>query len=116
MQHTKWRPARGSVLVILLLIALGAAACGPEATRQRNGGLGGSVRPDAPPTKISEPALVVQPTTNIPYATAGALPTLPALPTARAGPATPANQPAVPTAPSGPTNPGTPDLGGTPRP
>ncbi|HEY8598450.1 MAG TPA: hypothetical protein VIL85_08465 [Thermomicrobiales bacterium] len=116
MRHAKWRPARGSVLVILLLMALGIAACGPESTRQRNGGLGGSSRPSAPPTTISEPALVVQPTTNIPYATAGALPTLPALPTATTGPATPPSQPSVPTPPTGPSNPGTPGLGGTPRP
>jgi len=110
----------GGLTIALGLLALGIAACGPEATRVRDGGTGGSFRPTAPPTVVSEPALVVQPTTNIPYAMPGALPTLPALPTAQAGQATPSNQPAVPTNPAGPANPSTPGVTsgtpGTPRP
>lgn len=116
MNERGWRPSRGSIVVLLIFLALGVAACGPEATRTRDGGTGGSYRPAAPPTTVSEPALVVQPTTSIPYATAGPLPTLNPLPTVTVGPATPANQPAVPTAPTGPANPATPGLSGTPRP
>lgn len=109
-----------NLAIVLTVLALGIAACGPEGTRGRNGGLGGSSRPAAPPTVVSAPVLVVQPTTNIPYATPGALPTLPPLPTATVVQATPANQPAVPTAPANPSNPSTPGVvsgtPGTPRP
>ncbi len=115
-QRARWV----SVTIALGLLALGIAACGPEGTRVRDGGTGGSSRPPAPPTVVSEPALVVAPTTNIPYATPGPLPTLQALPTAAAGAATPSNQPAVPTGPAGPSNPSTPGVTsatpGTPRP
>lgn len=65
-----------SMVVLSALVVLSLAACGPEGSRTRNGGQGGSSRPDAPPTVVSAPALVVQATMNIPYATAGALPTL----------------------------------------
>ncbi len=118
--HTRHWSRWGSLTIALGLIGLGIAACGPEATRVRDGGLGGSYRPTAPPTVISEPALVVAPTMNIPYATPGPLPTLPPLPTATVGAATPGNQPAVPTGPAGPSNPSTPGVTsgtpGTPRP
>ena len=61
----------------LLALALFVVACGPEASRARDGGTGGSSRPAPPPTRVSAPELVVQPTTNIPYATEGPPPTLP---------------------------------------
>jgi len=119
MQMGRWS-RWGSLALVLGLVVLGIVACGPEGTRVRDGGLGGSYRPTAPPTVISEPALVVPPTMNIPYATPGALPTLQPLPTAAVGQATPSNQPAVPTAPAGPSNPSTPGVTsgtpGTPRP
>lgn len=114
MERKQWR--LGTLIAGLLLVALAIVACGPEAVRERNGGQGASNAISPPPTVVSAPALVVQPTTNIPYATAGALPTLPPLPTATLGPATPVNQPAVPTAPPGPANPATPGRGGTPQP
>lgn len=113
--HTRRWSKWGGLTIALGVIVLGIAACGPESTRMRDGGLGGSSRPTAPPSVVSEPALVVQPTTNIPYATPGALPTLQPLPTAAVGAATPANQPAVPTGPAGPANPATPGVvSGTP--
>lgn len=118
--HTWHRTRWGSVTIALGLLALGIAAGGPEGTRVRDGGTGGSSRPPAPPTVISEPALVVAPTMDIPYATPGSLPTLQTLPTATVGPTAPANQPAVPTGPAGPSNPSTPGVTsatpGTPRP
>ncbi len=69
--------------IFLALLAVAVMGCGPEAARTRNGGTGGSYRPAAPPTVVSEPRLVVQPTVNIPYAIPGPLPTLrPAVPAA----------------------------------
>lgn len=68
--------------VTLVVLALFVVACGPEDTRSRNGGLGGSSRPEPSPSLTSAPELISKPTANIPYATAGPLPTLSALPTA----------------------------------
>lgn len=84
-------------LVVLGAVA-GLIACGPEDARSRNGGLGGSSRPDAPPTVVSAPSLVVQATMNIPYATPGALPTLRPAP-----PGTPATPQGNPVATANPT-------------
>jgi hypothetical protein len=75
MQRPVWSWLAGTI-ALAVLVAGALIACGPEASRSRDGGLGGSSRGDAPPTRTSEPALVVQPTMNIPYATPGALPTL----------------------------------------
>jgi hypothetical protein len=65
------------VTAALLALALFAVACGPEASRTRDGGTGGSSRPAPAPTRVSAPELVVPPTANIPYATDGPMPTLP---------------------------------------
>lgn len=80
MAHRGWFWS-SSMVVLCAFIALFLMACGPEGSRIRNGGQGGSSRPAAPPTVVSAPALVVQPTMNIPYATPGALPTLRPVPT-----------------------------------
>lgn len=68
--------------VTLLVLTLSVAACGPEDTRSRDGGLGGSSRPEPSPSLTSAPELITRPTANTPYATGGPLPTLSALPTA----------------------------------
>jgi hypothetical protein len=86
--------------IVVAICGLFLIACGPEASRARNGGLGGSSRPTAPPTVVSEPSLVVHPTMNIPYATSGALPTL-----RPAAPATPGTPPGNPVATANPTPP-----------
>ena len=78
-----------------LLLALFAMACGPEDTRPRGGGTGGSSRPDAPPSVTSAPELITRPTSNIPYAQDAPLPTLPPLSPAAPGPAG-AGNPATP--------------------
>ena len=91
-------------VIVVAICGLFLAACGPEAARARDGGQGGSSRPAAPPTVVSEPALVVQPTMNIPYATSGALPTL--RPAAPGTPGTPPGNP-VATANPTPSQPGT---------
>ena len=73
-------------LVTMAILAIALAACGPEDSRARNGGTGGSSRPEAPPTETRAPDLIVRPTQDIPYATRGPLPTLPPAATAtRAG-------------------------------
>lgn len=90
-----------SALVMAATLALLIAACGPEDTRQRDGGLGGSSRPDARPTGTSAPELITRPTSNIPYASDAPLPTLAPLSTAPAGaPATPGFGVPTGTAPS----------------
>jgi hypothetical protein len=100
----QWMGSRlAGAAVVLAIGGLFLVACSPEASRARNGGLGGSSRPSAPPTVVSDPALVVQPTTNIPYATPGALPTL--RPAAPATPGTPQGNPVATTAPT-PSQPG----------
>lgn len=78
-----------------LLLALFAMACGPEDTRTRDGGTGGSSRPDAQPSVTSAPELITRPTANTPYAQDAPLPTLPPLPTAPPGTAG-ASNPATP--------------------
>ena len=87
-----WARSWGAALLVTLaLLALFVAACGPEATRGRDGGTGGSSRPEAPPTRTSAPELLVQPTANTPYAVEGTLPAL--RPAAAPGPGSPAATP-----------------------
>lgn len=97
-QHWSWRTG---IAIAALLGALFVVACGPEAGRTRNGGLGGSSRPAAPPTQTTNPELAVPATMNIPYATSGPLPTLPAVAPATPGFGVPTTTPvgtfAVPT-------------------
>lgn len=88
-------------LVMAAVLALFVGACGPEDTRTRDGGTGGSSRPEAPPSVTSAPELMSRPTANIPYATEAPLPTLPPLPTATTAGA----------GPGGPTGPATPGFG-----
>lgn len=97
------RPVRSwlaGTVVLVAFLAWFLAACGPEAGRTRDGGLGGSSRGAAPPTRTSAPALVVPATMNIPYATPGSLPTL--RPVA-ATPGTPGTPPGNPVATANPT-------------
>lgn len=75
MQRKNWPRLWWGSLVIVLLLALFVTACGPEAGRARNGGVGGSSRPEAPPTRTSAPELFVQPTARIPYTEQGPTPT-----------------------------------------
>ena len=93
------RPVRswlaGKVALVAILVG-SLVACGPEDARTRDGGLGGSSRGAAPPTRTSEPGLVVQPTMNIPYGTPGPLPTL--RPVAPGTPGTPGTPPGNPVA------------------
>ena len=111
-----WRSWLIGTFALVACTALALGGCGPEASRAQNGGLGGSFRPTAPPTVIGEPALVVRPTMNTPYASPGALPTL--RPAAPGTPGTPIGNPvatANPT-PQAPTA-GSPTPGaGTPTP
>ncbi|MDP9373423.1 MAG: hypothetical protein M3Q65_13420, partial [Chloroflexota bacterium] len=69
-----------SVAMVLVLLALSVMACGPEASRSRDGGTGGSSRPGAPtapPTGTGAPELRTVPTANTPYSVEGTLPALP---------------------------------------
>lgn len=108
-RRAAWSRSWFAPMVAVLALLLSVAACGPEDARQRNGGLGGSSRPEAPPTRTSAPELIVQPTANQPYATEGPLATLPAQQSQPAASPTPGF--AVPTTPPN-TIPVTP--GGTP--
>ena len=84
-----WR-AGASAAVALGLLALSIIACGPEDTRSRDGGTGGSSRPDAPATGTGAPELRTVPTANTPYTSETALPPLPTRAAAPGGtPATP---------------------------
>ena len=91
MAYRSWSWFTGTI-IFSALIVLFLIACGPEGSRTRDGGEGGSSRPAAPPTVVSEPSLVVKPTMNIPYATPGALPTLRPAP-ASASPGNPVTTP-----------------------
>lgn len=102
MRRSGWsRSWWASMLTTLALLALLAAACGPEADRQRNGGTGGSSRAGAPPTQTTAPELFVKPTANQPYATEGPLPTLLPLATQTPGFAVPTSAPNTTTATPG---------------
>ncbi len=92
MRQPNWARSWGATLLVTVaLLTLFAAACGPEAGRGRDGGTGASSRPQAPPTRISAPELVVQPTAQTPYAVEGPLPT--PRPAAPPGPGSPAATP-----------------------
>ena len=92
MRQPGWVRSWGAALLVTVaLLALFAAACGPEAGRGRDGGTGGPSRPQAPPTRTSAPELVVQATAQTPYAVEGTLPAL--RPAAPPGPGSPAATP-----------------------
>lgn len=97
MRGQRWNwSQQATILVAIGVTALLTIACGPEAGRLRDGGLGASSRPAAPPTTQSNPELVVPATMNVPYATDGPLPTLrPAAP-APGGAGTPSGSPGFP--------------------
>lgn len=98
------RPVRSwhaGMAALAAIVVSSLVACGPEDARSRDGGLGGSWRGAAPPTTTSAPALVVQPTMNIPYGTPGPLPTL--RPVAPGAPGTPGTPPGNPVATANPT-------------
>jgi hypothetical protein len=103
------RPVRSWLIRTIALVAIAAGslvACGPEGSRTRDGGLGGSSRGAAPPTRTSEPSLAVPATMDIPYGTPGPLPTLrPGAPGAPGTPGTPPGNP-VATASMTPQAPG----------
>lgn len=97
MLRRSWSWMAGAGLLVAV-VALALMACGPEDSRARDGGQGGSSRGAAPPTRTGEPSLVVQPTMNIPYGTAGPLPTLRPV-----APGTPGTPPGNPVATANPT-------------
>ena len=75
MRHRRWLGLVGAVALVAT-VALALVACGPEGSRSRDGGTGGSSRGAVPPTTVGDPSLAVKATMNIPYATSGPLPTL----------------------------------------
>lgn len=106
MWRSRWNWSRqATILVGIGVTAILMIACGPEAGRPRDGGLGASSRPSAQPSKVTNPELVVPATMNVPYATDGPLPTLrPAAPPSGGG-GTPVGSPGFPVPTN--TSPGT---------